>query len=184
MRVGIISMIISGILAVSSYGAYSASEENTKPVNESELQEHSESSIETVVQKAAEDSVTGVFLTVEGISLYDDQKAVIEKLGKPLATQEDPYFKESEIYEYQHITIGFMDGIVEYVDVSSEAGSVYVNKTKIPLQESELLDRLGNPDFTEEDGLVFVRGETIIKLFRDSNSNKLLSLCYYHMASV
>jgi hypothetical protein len=117
---------------------------------------------------------------VEGISLYDDQQAVIENLGVPENIKRDPFTKELEIYQYPGINVGFSLGYVNYVKVLPEAGVIQIDSSTIPMTLEAVSGELGKPDFIAEDGLVFKRQQAVIKLFIDAETGRLTSIDYFH----
>jgi hypothetical protein len=124
------------------------------------------------------------FENVNGISLYDDVKAVIDKLGQPLTKENDPFFAELEVYAYPEMNIGFSDGIVSYVEVLVAAGTVNIDGVSIPIKEEELINALGAPDFVAEDGIVFQRNTALVKLFKDIETHQVTSLHFYHQSNI
>jgi hypothetical protein len=121
---------------------------------------------------------------VNGISLNDDVKAVIDKLGQPLSKGTDPFFAELVVYAYPEMNIGFSDGIVNYVEVLVAAGTVNIDGIPIPIEQEGLKNALGEPDFVAEDGIVFQRNAALVKLFTDIETHEVTSLHYYHHSNV
>jgi hypothetical protein len=121
---------------------------------------------------------------VNGISLYDNVKAVTDKLGKPLSKGRDPNFGELEVYAYPEMNIGFSDGIVSYVEVLVSAGTVNIDGISILINEEDLKKALGEADYVAEDGIVFQRKEALIKLFTSMDTQKVTSLHYYHYSDI
>ncbi|MCD1261210.1 hypothetical protein B5M42_020635 [Paenibacillus athensensis] len=123
-----------------------------------------------------------VFSSVEGLTLSDRYEQVVAKKGMPYDVQKDP---EPGLYTYRYpsMDVGFMDGEVWYVSVPVEVGSLDINGKRVALTLEALRERLGEPDYTAEDGLVYQRRETLIKLFVDPTTKELLSVSYYHITS-
>jgi hypothetical protein len=124
------------------------------------------------------------FDNVNGISLYDDVKAVTDKLGQPLSKSRDPNLGELEVYAYPEMNIGFSNGIVSYVEVLVAAGTVNIDGISIPINEEDLKKALGEPDYVAEDGIVFQRKEALIKLFTSMDTQKVTSLHYFHHSDI
>jgi hypothetical protein len=124
------------------------------------------------------------FENVNGISLYDDVKAVIDKLGQPLSKRNDPMFAELEVYAFPEMNIGFSDGIVNYVEVLAAAETVNIDGVSIPIDQEGLKNALGEPDFVAEDGIVFQRNAALIKLFKDIETHEVTSIHYYHHSNI
>lgn len=120
---------------------------------------------------------------VEGISLQDNQEAVVETLGQPEAIQPDPYTAQCEVYRYPGIDVGFSMGIVDFVRVLPEAGTIDIDGSPIPMTLEAVVDELGKPDFVAEDGLVFKRQQAALKLFVSSETQQLTSIDYFHRTS-
>jgi hypothetical protein len=121
---------------------------------------------------------------VNGISLYDDVKAVTDKLGQPLSKGRDPNFAELELYAYPEMNISFSDGVVNYVEVLVAAGTVDIDGIPISIDEEGLKKALGEADYVAEDGIVFQRKEALIKLFTSMDTQKVTSLHYYHHSNI
>jgi hypothetical protein len=121
---------------------------------------------------------------VNGISLNDDVKAVINKLGQPLSKGKDPFFTEMEVYAFPKMNIGFSDGTVNYVEVLVAVGTVNIDGVSIPIEQEALKNALGEPDFIAEDGIVFQRNAALIKLFKDVETHEVTSLHYYHHSNI
>jgi hypothetical protein len=123
------------------------------------------------------------FEKVNNITLYDDQKTVVEKIGQPDLITKDPFFKGTETYEYPKMNIGFYNGMIEYVEVLAVAGNIQIDDTSIPILVEDLKRALGEPDYVAEDGIVFQRNEALIKIFIEESTQKLISIDYYHLSS-
>lgn len=123
-------------------------------------------------------------LEVNKITLQDDQDIVVEKLGKPQAIIIDPYISEMETYEYKDMNIGFINGMVDYVQVFPTGGTVQIDDTLLQITIQDITNALGEPDFEAEDGLVFQRNEYLLKIFIDEITGEVVSVDYYHMSAV
>ncbi|MDF2722468.1 MAG: hypothetical protein K0Q59_2143 [Paenibacillus sp.] len=121
---------------------------------------------------------------VEGISLYDDQAAVIELFGAPQAIERDPYTQDLEIYQYSGVDVGFCLGEVHFVRVWAETGSIDIDNNTIPMTLEAFTQELGKPDFIAEDGFVFRRQQAVIKLFIDAETQSLTFIDYFHSTNV
>jgi hypothetical protein len=120
------------------------------------------------------------FDTVNDISLYDDQKSVIEKKGKPQSVTADPLFAGEETYIYSDMNISFSSGIVEYIP---SIGTIKIDDIVIPTTIQDMKSALGEPNYVAEDGIVFQRNDALIKIFIDSSTSKATSIQYYHMSN-
>ncbi|WP_042162657.1 hypothetical protein [Paenibacillus gorillae] len=122
--------------------------------------------------------------SVNGLTLDDDPAAVADKLGKPQNVVQDEWLAELQIYEYTDMDIAFRDGWLDYVEISGGADVLQIDGNELPATEAAIREALGQPDFIAEDGIVFQRGEALLKLFIDPHTGKLQSIAYYHIASV
>jgi hypothetical protein len=124
------------------------------------------------------------FNNVNGISLNDNVKTVIDKLGQPLSKEKDAFTPEIVVYAYPKMNIGFSDGIVSYVEVLAAAGTVKIDGISIPIKPEGLKNAMGEPDFVAEDGIVFQRNVALVKLFTDMETHEVTSLQYYHHSNI
>ncbi|WP_141502003.1 hypothetical protein [Paenibacillus luteus] len=136
------------------------------------------------VKVKAEEKPSFTLQTVNGITLYDDMDSVAEKLGKPEKITEDPHLKELVIYEYPDMSIVFSDGIVNFVELTEGSKTLLIDGVKINASIDAVKKALGEPDYVTEDGLVFERGEALLKLFVNEDSGKLTSIHYFHIYSM
>lgn len=122
--------------------------------------------------------------TVNHLSLDDDPSAVLEKKGEPERISRDPVLDEYDIYEYSDMSVAFRDGIIEFVEISGDVATIRLDETVLPATLDAVKEALGEPDYEAEDGYVFQRDEALLKLFIDEATGELLSISYYHIASV
>jgi hypothetical protein len=128
----------------------------------------------------AEGNKTFHFQTVNGISLDDTPTTVIEKLGKPLSKNKDPFFGEMEVYVYPGMNIGFSYEVIDYVEVLVTAGTANIDGITLPIELEGMKKALGDPSFIAEDGVAFQRKEAFVKIFTDMETKKVTSIHYYH----
>lgn len=121
---------------------------------------------------------------IEGISLNDTPAEIILKLGEPVNQYEDSFFPELTIYEYERFTIAFYDQQLQYLETVDTVDEVVIDGQSVKLTEQDFIDWLGKPDYVAEDGIVFQRGEALLKLFLDEETGQPLYASYYHIASV
>ncbi|RUT28942.1 hypothetical protein EJP77_16175 [Paenibacillus zeisoli] len=107
------------------------------------------------------------FNTLSDISLSDQTKDVISKKGKPDKVTRDKLTGYTE-YHYKDVTVGLYDDQVYYVHLGANAKEMKVNKQWIALQSSSLNRAFGPADYTAEDGDVYTRGYSAIKIYRDA----------------
>ncbi|MCA0756015.1 hypothetical protein KP806_13240 [Paenibacillus sp. N4] len=123
-------------------------------------------------------------LTVNRVSLYDDQAAVVRKLGAPESITGDPHLSGSETYRYPDVNVYFYDGFVDFVEIPEGAEAVLIDDVLLPATLQHLKDALGEPDYVTEDGIVYERDEALLKLFFDAGTERLTSITYFHRASM
>lgn len=121
--------------------------------------------------------------SVGGITLYDTRDTVTSKLGEPEAIERDELWPGLEVYRYRDLHVAFYEEQLQYVDVPL-AEELLIDGVSVPMTEEAFRDRLGEPDFMADDGVVFQRGEAVLKLFIDYEANKPLYVSYYHIATV
>jgi len=140
--------------------------------------------VEHVIEVIDDTSSQPILLTsVNDITLYDDAADVIEKKGAPQQVTTDSEAVEYIVYEYANMTVNFQDQLVDYVEISNEATTLWLDQTEIPATIEAIKAALGEPDYTAEDGIVFQRNEALLKLFIDPNNGELETIAYYHIAS-
>ncbi|MFF2090223.1 hypothetical protein [Paenibacillus sp. NPDC058174] len=122
--------------------------------------------------------------SVNGLTLDDDPAAVADKLGQPQSVVQDEWLPELQVYEYPDMDIAFRDGWFDYVEIAGGANKLQIDDNELSATEAAIKEALGEPDFIAEDGIVFQRGEALLKLFIDPDTGKLQSIAYYHIASV
>jgi hypothetical protein len=162
----------------------SAPMEYKSTITSSSMMESKQTGITSIIQSVPAPKKQFYLENVNGISLYDDVKAVIDKLGKPLSKGKDPNFAELEVYAYPEMNIAFSDGIVNYVEVLVTAGTVKIDGVPIPIEPESLKKALGEPDFVAEDGIVFQRNAALVKLFTDIKTHDVTSIHYYHHSNI
>lgn len=121
---------------------------------------------------------------VNGITLYDDPSSVVKKLGKPKSISEDPHLKELKIYEYPNMYVVFSDGMVNFVEITEGSKTLLIDGVEIPATIEAIKEALGEPDYVTEDGIAFERNEAILKVFVDSDTQKLTSIHYFYSFSM
>jgi hypothetical protein len=118
--------------------------------------------------------------SVNGVSLYDDKQAIIDKLGVPLTIHANPALSRTEEYDYGYMQVCFDNGEIVYVSVPATAQTVLLDGTEVPLTNSGLNQALGRIDFEAEDGSVYVRGSLALKAYCDPATGELVNIHYFH----
>jgi hypothetical protein len=123
---------------------------------------------------------------VNDVSLYDDRAAVVEKKGVPLEIVEDPDRSDLEIYRYADMEVAFSGRLVDSLSVLTENTTAQFEVDGIPVESTpESIHRvLGTPDFVADDGLVYQRGEALLKVYLEPGRNNIVIIRYYSMANV
>jgi len=122
--------------------------------------------------------------TVNGLSLYDDRQAVIEKLGEPQSITSDDLLTDLDIYEYPSMNVVFQDDIIYFIEILAEAETLRIDDAIYPATIDALRAAFGEPDSIAEDGIVFQRNDFLLKLFIDSETQELISISFFHIAVV
>ncbi|WP_433944104.1 hypothetical protein [Paenibacillus sp. SN-8-1] len=112
----------------------------------------------------------GEFDTLNDISLSDQLKDVTGKKGKPDRVTHDKLTGYTE-YHYKDVTVGLFEDQVYYVHLGANVKEMKVNKQWIALQSASLNRAFGPADYVAEDGEVYTRGYSAIKIYRDPTGN-------------
>ncbi|MFD0962107.1 hypothetical protein [Paenibacillus chungangensis] len=134
-------------------------------------------------EKRSVEPIHAEWSEVNGVSIYDSREAVVEKLGPPDRISQDEHLPGIETYHYEAMSISFQDSQMQYIDVEAP-GRLTVNQMEVNMTEREMRRLLGEPDYVAEDGIVFQRGATLLKLFLDSDTGASQYVSYYHIAAV
>ncbi|MEC0172293.1 hypothetical protein [Paenibacillus graminis] len=119
-------------------------------------------------------SYIGSFNSLAGVSLYMPLEELLQVKGSPLAVTPDPWQGCRE-YHYADMSAGICEGAVLYVHVTpTEARQygLYLNDQRIEPHRNNLVEILGTPDFVAEDGDVYMRGSTALKIYRNSQTGE------------
>ncbi|WP_212939857.1 hypothetical protein [Paenibacillus antibioticophila] len=122
------------------------------------------------VPAASPDMQLETFSTFEGISLADGLEDVTAKLGEADSAVRDPYTGFTE-YRYGNLVVGMYEESIYYISRDKRPDEIVLNGIAIPLKEFWLRYYLGEPDFIAEDGDVYIRGYSALKLFRDDSGS-------------
>lgn len=132
-------------------------------------------------QPAAESAVE--LDSVNGISLYDSPEAVVSKLGEPVSKSVDEIWGDLEVYAYPDMEIAFYGEFIQYVNIEADK-DLQVDGETLSITKSALTEAFGQPDYTAEDGIVFLRDDAVLKLFLDEETHEPQYVSYYHIATV
>ncbi|NJJ42265.1 hypothetical protein [Paenibacillus apii] len=114
------------------------------------------------------------FESLAGVSLYSSEEELTARKGQPLSIVPDPW-QDSLEYRYADMSAGVSDGVVVYVHVSPQQARDYglrLNGIRIDPVNDTLQETLGSPDFVAEDGDVYMRGSTALKIYRSQKTGQ------------
>ncbi|AWB45990.1 hypothetical protein DCC85_18650 [Paenibacillus sp. CAA11] len=106
------------------------------------------------------------FDSLNGVSLSDTRDTLLHKRGRPAKVTQDPITGYIE-YHYKDATVGLYDNWVYYVHCDPNQ-KVSINGREISLEDKAIVQALGDPDDSAEDGDVYIRGLAAIKIYRNS----------------
>jgi len=109
------------------------------------------------------------FESLSDVPLFATEQNLLNQKGLPLNIKEDPWQGCLE-YQYEDMSAGICEGIVDYVHVTPHQARVYglsVNGIELDPEKGNIQDFLGAPDFKAEDGDVYIRGSHALKIYRD-----------------
>ncbi|MDO7907842.1 hypothetical protein Q5741_15630 [Paenibacillus sp. JX-17] len=118
------------------------------------------------------------FRTVNGISLDDRPADVITKKGQPLSVTKDKLLGTTE-YHYKDTTVGFLEGIVDYVHIPDSAGGMKLNDTWIPFHDQKIKLMMGQEEFLADDGFGYVRDYRAIKIYQNQASGHITGADFF-----
>ncbi len=121
--------------------------------------------------------------TVCGVSLYDDQQTVLKNKGKPKEIRKDKSMDGVNIYVYDDCTVGISDDAVSYVSVTAAMGMIDIDGIPLPLSKAKLMDALGTPYWNAEDGIVYKKQNSVLKLYLNGK-DEVSTIHYFHESSV
>lgn len=104
--------------------------------------------------------------TLNDVSLADTRKDVISKKGKPVKITKDPLTGYTE-YHYKDVTVGLFEDQVYYVHLGAGSKEMKVNEQWVELQPASLTRIFGPADYIAEDGVVYTRGYSAIKIYKN-----------------
>lgn len=122
--------------------------------------------------------------SVEGVSLTDSKEELVSGKGNPVTKQGDDRIPDMEIYDYGHWEVAFRDNHILYVAVGAEASAIELDGVVYPFGYDQLKGVLGEPDFTAEDGVVYIRQGGALKLYLNPETGELLNAHYFHATGI
>lgn len=124
------------------------------------------------------------FHSVNGVTLNDNRKTIAETFGVPLDIIPDRLLDDTETYDYGYMSVTFSGAAADIVSIPSEAGSFFVDGAEVAIRPDAIHDAFGDPDYVTEDGLVYERGEYLIKVFLDLDRKEIEKIDYFSKAGV
>jgi len=124
--------------------------------------------------RTVEDTYIRTFDSLADVPLYATANELIELKGQPLAIVPDPW-EDSLEFRYADMSAGIAAGMVSYIHVSPEQVSAYglkLNGREIDPLRDTLKNTLGSLDFAAEDGDVYMRGHTALKVYVDRQTGE------------
>ncbi|WP_410512366.1 hypothetical protein PaeBR_20525 [Paenibacillus sp. BR2-3] len=118
------------------------------------------------------------FDSLAGVRLFATEDELLQKKGTPLQIVEDPWQGCLE-YQYENMSAGVLGSEVLYVHVSpsqAQRYGLFLNEVELDPAKNNLQELLGAPDFKAEDGDVYMRGNTALKIYRDTDTGKWLGI--------
>lgn len=118
------------------------------------------------------------FETLSGTRLFTTEMELLAAKGDPIDIVSDPWQGCME-YQYEDMSAGVCNGAVIYVHVNptqARMNGLYLNGVEIDPVKNNLREILGSPDFRAEDGDVYMRGSTALKIYRDTESGEWLGV--------
>lgn len=109
------------------------------------------------------------FDSLSGIRLYVTEEELVQTKGRPLQIADDPMAGCRE-YQYADVSAGVCGGAVLYIHASPSQAAEYgliMNGQPLNPRTMNARDVLGTPDFQAEDGDVYLRGSTALKIYRN-----------------
>lgn len=114
------------------------------------------------------------FDSLAGASLYMSEEKLLLTKGTPLRIAPDPW-QECLEYQYADMSAGLCNGSVAYIHVTPAQAAQYglkLNDEALNPANNNVRELLGAPDFTAEDGDVYIRGRAALKIYRNSQSGE------------
>ncbi|WJH35254.1 hypothetical protein N6H14_04085 [Paenibacillus sp. CC-CFT747] len=144
------AVLFGGLTAAGSYAGPTADGNPAVDIPKTEVSHAS------VVSRPVHKAFT--FQSVNGVTLEDTRRGVVDKLGIPADITKDPFLTGVETYEYGYMSVDLDQGTVSRLTIPAEAGTVAIDGVEVAINPESIRQALGNPDYTAEDGLVYQRG--------------------------
>ncbi|OME89397.1 MULTISPECIES: hypothetical protein [Paenibacillus] len=128
-----------------------------------------------VGQAQTSDNSTESYRTLNGISLTDNKRDVIRKLGAPARIEHEELTGMTKL-DYKDLEVGVRNGYTEYVHVKPSAASFQVEDQRIGMTTNQIRASLGKPYFKAEDGDVYLEDHHALKVFIDRNSGEITGI--------
>ncbi|GGO07730.1 hypothetical protein [Saccharibacillus kuerlensis] len=122
------------------------------------------------------------FETLNGLTLQSRIEDANKLYGEPF--ERVPAYMAGEEHRYDGLSVGAYEDWIYYVSVPAEAGVFNLNGHELPMEIREIRARLGEPDFTADDGFGYEHQGQALKIFVDSSSGKVRSVELFDSTSV
>ncbi|CAM4450000.1 hypothetical protein [Paenibacillus tarimensis] len=115
---------------------------------------------------------------VNGFDMSWSEAETLASAGPPDSIREDELLPGIYEYEYGHTTVGFYEGAVEYIVVKppKDKPLFAIGENVIPLKAAHIREALGEPDYEAEDGDVYIKEATALKIFKDPGDGRITSV--------
>lgn len=123
------------------------------------------------------------YRVINELDLDANVDTVIQLFGEPLERTTDPLLGTEE-FHYSELTIGVYEDLVDYIVIPASANQLQLGDVTVTVEMEELKRMLGQPDYTAEDGLVYVQDEVCLKLFYGENETELDTVQIYWLSHI
>ena len=120
--------------------------------------------------------------TLNGLTLQDRIQDANRLYGE--ASDKTSAYMAGDEYSYGDLKVGAYQDWIYYVSVPGSAGSFNLNGQELPMDGTQIRERLGTPDFTADDGFGYEHGGQAIKVFIDPRSGEIRSVDLFDNTSV
>lgn len=130
-------------------------------------------------------SDTIILDTISGVSLHQSRSEIIHLLGIPQDIYQDEWMQDMVEYRYKDLLIGFSGEDVQYIGIPTGVNDFEVDGLNMKMNMDSIKSALGEPDYIAEDGIVFIRGDTCMKVFlSNGDSGEIDAIHIYSLTNV
>ncbi|WP_172257313.1 hypothetical protein [Saccharibacillus deserti] len=120
--------------------------------------------------------------SLNGLTLQDRIEKANRLHGEP--SERVPAYMAGEEYRYAAVHVGVYEEWIYYVSVPASEGSFTLNGHVLPMDAADIRERLGEPDFSADDGFGYEHDGQAIKVFVDPVSGLVRSIDLFDTSSV